>query len=124
LLRGWGAAFDKPPEFNPLDLKGFPLRELTELSPEKLNALIAPRSLAQAMMQKPPWENVDNRRNHGRPWTEEDITQLKYLFHIDKSRQNIARRLGRTEGSIAARLEELGLAENPFRPNWTRYRKY
>ena len=55
----------------------------------------------------------------GQPWTADEEKQLKLLHRNGKAIHNIARRFGRTEGAINARLMKLGLIENPHKRQYS-----
>ena len=59
------------------------------------------------------FSEVETIDRAGQPWTADEEKQLKLLHGYGKAIHNIAKRFGRTEGAINARLIKLGLIENP-----------
>lgn len=52
--------------------------------------------------------------NAGEPWTEQADAELRALFSSGKSMAAIGKQLGRTSGSVEARLAKLGLIETSW----------
>lgn len=57
-------------------------------------------------MAKPP-------KNHGQPWTKQDIQELKKLIKGNTPTDLLAHKLGRTSPSVRAKVHELGLSLAP-----------
>jgi len=52
--------------------------------------------------------------NKGKKWTEDQETELRSYYSSNETIATIADKMGRTSGSILARLEHLGLIDSPY----------
>ena len=92
-------------------------------SPETINAAFPNRTwhaIGQKALSKGlkrPWVKTNLRS--GPPWTPEQEGMLKDLYGREASIQEIARKLGRSEGAVMVRAHAMGVA----RPHKLRYRK-
>jgi len=51
--------------------------------------------------------------NHGKPWTNSDIKELKHLANQNTPTRVIGLKMGRTEGSVYSAASEAGVSLKP-----------
>lgn len=73
-----------------------------------VRAFYALLNAADVKKTKPQPENA------GKPWTEQADAELRALFSGGRSMSAIGKQLGRTSGSVEARLAKLGLIEQSW----------
>jgi hypothetical protein len=64
----------------------------------------------KAYLEADQENHIEDKR--GQLWNKEDEKQLMYYHSVGKAIHNVAKRLGRTECAIEARLVKLGLIES------------